>query len=78
MTTPGAIVGNRCYGHLGGRLGAALLARFLELGWLDPVQDGRNTRYGLTDEGARGLAALGVAPSALGSAGERPRGRGSS
>jgi DNA-binding transcriptional ArsR family regulator len=44
--------------HVAGPLGRALLARFLELGWLEPAPRGRALR--VTDAGGEGLRGLGV------------------
>lgn len=48
--------------HLAGPLGARLLGRFCELGWLRRPNGPRSRALVLTPEGARGLAALGVEP----------------
>jgi DNA-binding transcriptional ArsR family regulator len=44
--------------HLAGPLGRELLARFLELGWLEPAQRGRALR--VTDAGRAGFPGVGV------------------
>lgn len=54
-----SIIANRCYGHLGGRLGALLLEQMLELGWLNLVE-GKRIGFELTEAGYRGLQEWGI------------------
>lgn len=61
--------GRRCYDHLGGKLGAALLALYLEKGWLEK-KPGTSTVYQITDSGREGFGNLGLPPEYL-FAGER-------
>lgn len=49
-----------CYDHLAGALGVKLHDRFKELGWLKRDSSGRDDSYALSDNGKKGLAALGV------------------
>lgn len=56
----------RCYGHLAGEVGVALLARMLTEGWLTIDAAG----YALTDGGSRWLHSIGIEPDALS---RRPR-----
>lgn len=51
----------RCYGHLAGEVGVALLGRMLEQRWLRADEDG----YALTDDGARWLRSIGIEPDSL-------------
>lgn len=53
------LLARRCYDHLGGRLGAALLELYLKNGWI--VQEpGKTGAYRLTAEGRRAFAGLGL------------------
>jgi DNA-binding transcriptional ArsR family regulator len=54
-----------CYDHLAGAVGVALHDRLLDLGWLAPVEGGREDDYAVTPEGDFGLAALGIDPAPL-------------
>lgn len=56
--------GRRCYDHLGGRLGAGLLALYLEKGWLEK-RPGTETAYRLTDSGTAFFGGLGLPPEYL-------------
>lgn len=51
-----------CYDHLGGVLGAVLLKRLVELGWVqaDWMEGGRTANEHITTAGLEGLAAWGV------------------
>lgn len=62
----------RCYDHLGGRLGAGLLALYLEKGWLEK-EPGASTAYQLTDSGRKAFGSMGLPPEYLRAGhGERP------
>lgn len=52
--------GRRCYDHLGGKLGAALLELYLSNGWLTETAEGKGTAYRLTKEGAAAFAEMGL------------------
>jgi hypothetical protein len=51
--------GKRCYGHVGGKLGERILVRFVQLNWLEPLQE-QQSEYSITEKGRRGLLKLGV------------------
>jgi hypothetical protein len=48
----------RCFGHLGGKIGDRIFARFIKLGWFEP--EGTATAYRITKRGYAGLEKLGV------------------
>jgi hypothetical protein len=54
-----ALMAKRCFGHLGGKTGDRIFARFIESGWLEPVE-GTDTAYRITKKGSVGLERLGV------------------
>lgn len=56
------LTGKRCYDHLGGKLGAALLELYLSNGWIEAeAQEGKKgTVYRLTGKGADAFAELGL------------------
>lgn len=54
------LVGKRCYDHLGGKLGAALLELYLSNGWMKAEQEEKKTVYSLTEEGAAAFARMGL------------------
>lgn len=56
--------GRRCYDHLGGRLGAGLLALYLEKSWLEK-KPGTSTAYQITDSGREVFGSLGLPPEYL-------------
>lgn len=51
------VIANQCNDHLGGGLGALVLARMLEFGWLKPAE---GKRFELTESGRRGLMGWGL------------------
>ena len=53
------LTGRNCYGHLGGKLGARLLERFLELEWIQ-LEEGKTTVYEITEKGQKGFKKLGI------------------
>ena len=54
------LAGKRCYDHLGGKLGAALLELYLSNGWLTEREEGKGTAYRLTEKGAAAFAEMGL------------------
>lgn len=54
------LIGKKCYDHLGGRLGAALLELYLSNGWIIPSEEGKKTVYRLTEKGAAAFAEMGL------------------
>lgn len=52
--------GKRCYDHLGGKLGAALLELYLSNGWVEEETKGKKTVYKLTEKGAAAFAQMGL------------------
>lgn len=54
------LLGKRCYDHLGGRLGAALLELYLSNGWLAGSEEAKGTAYHLTEKGADAFAQMGL------------------
>lgn len=54
------MTGRRCYDHMGGRLGAALLALYLKNGWLEEETEGKATIYRMTAAGCRAFAEMGL------------------
>lgn len=54
------LVGKRCYDHLGGKLGAALLELYLSNGWMKAEEEEKKTVYNLTEEGAAAFARMGL------------------
>ena len=46
------LTGRNCYGHLGGKLGACLLERFIELEWIR-LEEGKTTVYEITEKGEK-------------------------
>lgn len=54
------LVGRRCYDHMGGRLGAALLALYLKNGWLEEYPEGKATIYRMTAAGRSAFAQMGL------------------
>lgn len=53
------MTGRRCYDHLGGRLGAALLELYLKNGWLEQAED-KDNEYRMTDAGRQAFAGMGL------------------
>ena len=49
-----------CYDHIAGSIGVALHDRFRDLGWLMETTDGGDNPYGVSAEGIKGFAAMGV------------------
>ena len=56
----GELLGKKCYDHLGGRLGAALLELYLSNGWITEREEGKGTAYRLTEKGAVAFAEMGL------------------
>ena len=56
----GELLGKKCYDHLGGRLGAALLELYLSNGWIIPSEEGKKTVHRLTEKGAAAFAEMGL------------------
>lgn len=54
------LIGKKCYDHLGGRLGAALLELYLSNGWIIPSEESKKTVYRLTEKGAAAFAEMGL------------------
>lgn len=54
------MTGRRCYDHMGGRLGAALLALYLKNGWLEEAAEGKAAVYRMTAAGRRAFAEMGL------------------
>lgn len=55
------LMGKRCYDHLGGKLGAALLELYLSKGWIESEEGKeKGTVYILTGEGAAAFSELGL------------------
>lgn len=54
------LLGKRCYDHLGGKLGAALLKLYLSNGWLLETAEGKGTVYRLTEKGAAAFSEMGL------------------
>lgn len=63
-----------CYDHLGGVLGAVLLKRLVELGWVqaDWMEGGRTANEHITPAGLEGLAAWGVDVGRLNGSARKP------
>ncbi len=55
------ITGRKCYDHLGGKLGAQIFERLIELEWIR-LQEGKMTVYEVTEKGNEELKKLGVIP----------------
>lgn len=53
------MIGRRCYDHLGGALGAALLETYLANGWL-AAEEGKTTVYRVTEAGREAFAKMGL------------------
>lgn len=53
------LLGKKCYDHLGGKLGAALLELYLSNGWLE-AEEGKGTVYRLTGKGAAVFSEMGL------------------
>lgn len=54
------LFGKKCYDHLGGKLGAALLELYLSNEWMEAEQEGKSTVYRLTGKGAAAFAEMGL------------------
>lgn len=54
------LFGKKCYDHLGGRLGAALLELYLSNGWMEAEAEKKGTVYRLTEKGAAAFAEMGL------------------
>ena len=53
------LTGKRCYDHLGGRLGAALLELYVKNGWI-ALQEDASTVYCITEQGAAAFQKMGL------------------
>lgn len=53
------ISGRKCYDHLGGKLGSRLFDMMIEKEWIK-LEDGKSTVFEITEQGAKGLLAIGV------------------
>lgn len=56
---PQKLKGRKCYDHLGGKVGALLFDRLVELDWFKR-EEGKVTVYEITEKGFRELQKLGV------------------
>ena len=56
---PQKLKGRKCYGHLGGKIGALLFERLIELVWFRQ-EEGKVTVYEVTEKGCRELGKLGI------------------
>ena len=54
-----AFVGKKCYNHLGGKLGAALFAFFVQEGWIVLKEEAPNV-YHITEKGYEGFRQMGL------------------
>lgn len=54
------LLGKKCYDHLGGKLGTALLELYLSKGWVTGSEEGKGTTYRLTQKGAAAFAQMGL------------------
>lgn len=54
-----SLTGKKCYDHLGGKLGAALLELYLSNGWLE-AEEGKGTVYKLTEKGTAAFSEMGL------------------
>lgn len=54
------LMGKKCYDHLGGKLGSALLELYLSNGWMEAEAEGKSTVYRLTRKGAAAFAEMGL------------------
>jgi predicted transcriptional regulator len=59
MNAPKPVTGRKCYGHLGGRLGAELFQFLVENEWIR-LEEGKATVYAVTEKGKKGFEALGL------------------
>lgn len=51
------VMANDCYHHLGGHLGAVVMERIIEQGWLEETGNGR---FQITPAGVKGFAKWGI------------------
>jgi predicted transcriptional regulator len=53
------ITGRKCYDHLGGKLGAALLEFYLSQGWIE-LDEEKSTVYAITEKGYEEFEKIGL------------------
>lgn len=53
------MTGRKCYDHLGGRLGSALLDFYLKQGWI-VLDEGKSTVYVITETGRAAFGNMGL------------------
>ena len=54
-----ALVGKKCYNHLGGKLGAALFEFLVQEAWIVQKTEG-STAYEITEKGREGFRQMGL------------------
>lgn len=54
-----SLTGKRCYDHLGGKLGAALMELYVKNGWI-ALEEDSGAVYCITEKGAAEFARMGL------------------